>query len=185
MPSVVQAETEFDIKTGYFMPTDNAMDDMYGTGAVIAGDLIYWFDNLGMGIGLDYWKQDGTPVTIMDGSISVLEASSEMEIVSLTLTALYRFNPTQKVKPYVGAGLGSYYAKENSSVTTNYSTTSFSGSDTALGVHILAGVDMELSESISFFLEAKLSGATVDASGGLGGEDADIGGFTIFAGIRF
>ena len=182
------AETEFDIKTGYFMPTESAMDEIYGSGFTVGGDLIFWFEEWGLGLGLDYWKKDGTPYTYTYGSsyygATYLSSSCEASKTNFTITGLYRMKSPKKVYPYFGAGLDICKFEEELKVTTSYSSMRASGSENGYGAHLLAGVDILVSEAVSVFFEANLSSILID-TGCVSGDDFNIGGFTLYGGIRF
>ena len=79
--------------------------------------------------------------------------------------------------------MGIYTVEEELTLTSGSASASGSASDNALGFHILAGVDISLSESASLFLEANFSSAKID-TGSLG-QEVDLGGFTLWGGVSF
>lgn len=174
-------DVDVDIKAGAFMPSEDAMDEVYGEGTVVGGDLIFWSGRRGFSLGLGYMEQDGEPYTA--GYVD--SSSSEITITSLKLTGLFRiYNEAveRRVYPYFGMGALVCGVDEKVSFTSGYTTGSASASETAYGLLGLAGINIILSDKVSLFVEAELSSA--DFENQLG-EDVDVGGLTIFTGIRF
>lgn len=178
IPVLSYSETKFNVKVGHFSPSDDAMDTIYGSGISYGIDVTSWKDKWGLGLGVNRFEQDGDPVTLGP----VYYASSEIKITSFTSTLLYRLdspelNAHKKIYPYFGVGLGVYHIEEE--VTSSIGSVSASGN--VVGAHVLGGIDIPVSESTSLFVEANLSSASIDTAG-LG---ENIGGFTLYGGIRF
>lgn len=173
-------DTKFDIKAGYFLPSEDAIDSIYGNSPVLGIDFIAWSKKAGLSLGLNYiWNSDGEPKIY--GSVS--SASSELTITTIHVTGLYRIYEPDEGKgfcPYFGLGLIGCRFEEELEVNSD----SASASENAFGLHALAGIEIPLqSTSSSLFFEADISNATLDVESA--DDDLNIGGITLYAGIRF
>ena len=106
-PFVCFAEIDMnvDAKVGYFMPSEESLDTIYGSIPVLGADLIFWSGRAGISLGLSYMNQDGEPYT----TESVSSSSAEIKMSSLKLAGLYRIihDPdVAKTKGYPYFGLG-------------------------------------------------------------------------------
>jgi hypothetical protein len=183
MPAKARAEFQFDVKTGYFIPSDDAFKDIYGSTGIVAGDLIYWFDEWGMSACLDYFSIDGSP--LRENVPSYITSSSEIKRTNFSISGLYRFGPPKETYWYLGLGIDFAKFEEELKASTSRSNISLKGSVNGTGAHILAGIDMKVSKDVSAFLEGNVTSITFDGEEGASGSGANGGGVTIFAGIRF
>jgi len=183
MPAKAKAEFQFDVKTGYFMPSDDNWDKIYGSSGIVGGDLIYWFDEWGMSAGLDYLSIDGSP--LRENVPSYITSSSEISRSNFSISGLYRFGPPKESYWYVGLGIDFAKFEEELKASTSRSSVALKGSVNGTGAHILVGIDMKVSQNVSAFLEGNVTSITFEGTEGASGSDANGGGFTIFGGIRF
>lgn len=166
----------FGAKIGYFSPIENALNDIYGGGLVIGGEVSVWNESgLGGCLSIERFGASGEPYIYYK-----YDATCNISILPITLTGFYKLkNLSDIVNPYFGIGGGVYFVNEKVTVSENGYSESVSISDNALGFHFTAGIQYK-----QFFTEAKYSSASV-SSEGASGSSANIGGFNILIGARF
>lgn len=100
-------------------------------------------------------------VITSDGTVAA--ATSKVNVSSLTANLLFR-SPDGDVRPYVGAGIGVFYIdvgpgqKPVPALGVNGNGWC-GGVDTALGFQAMVGVDMTITQHLSFFAEYKFNTA--------------------------
>jgi len=150
------------VKLGYFIPGDDDVNEIYGSGLTFGADYLYLFlgKSFGANFGIEYFSKgrtsyiDGTPV---DQSWAVASISGG-----------FVYFPTSEKSFFIGLGMGNYSAKE----TIKVGGISISVSESALGFHLMGGYNFD-----SFFGEVKISSVDVDG--------VNAGGMSILAGYRF
>ena len=170
--------SEVGFRVGYFLPTEEALREVYDSGGFVFGiDLFYWgASGWGFGFSLDYFRKSGTPLVLGD----VENARAKIKIDDLIVGARYRpITSKSNIRPYFGIGGGFYRVEEKLTAVG----LDISVEERPFGFQALAG--MQIGSSGSFILEAKFSYASFSGGSGLAGNDVNIGGFTIVTGFRF
>lgn len=149
-------------KMGLINPADSEYNGLVidtDPGVQLGGGMIYGFDNnaaFEMGISHSWFDFGGT-----DANLTDLEVGLQ-----------YRFNPDQKMVPYLGAGFDVLMPDiDGGSV------------DTTLGAHVKGGIDYFVQRNIAINGELKLTGgleADID-----GGGEFDPSSVALTAGVRF
>lgn len=85
---------------------------------------------------VDYFKEDGQRVFVLDGEIFPLGVRDTVRIVPVTISAGYRHGG-RNIVPYFGGGVGQYFYRE----TSDFSDPSENISDRFSSYHVLAGVE--------------------------------------------
>jgi len=167
----------FGAKVGYMAPSEEAISEIYGGGLVFGVDAIIWSQSgMGGGFSIERFGASGEPYVI--GNVDDAECS--ISVVPITLSGMYRINNTSNpAEPYFGLGGGIYFVNETVKVTSQGYTASATMSNNAVGFHGLAGIKYN-----NIIVELKYTNASVKSEGAAG-KSANIGGFNIFAGIRF
>ena len=171
-----EVQIDIGLRLGYFMPADSGIKDFYGNGLMVGGDLIFWTESgFGGGISVDYYYK-GKKITYYGGYSSQID----YDVLPILFTGYYRIKSDMSpLVPYFGAGFGLHIVGED--VSGDY-LENVSLSDTALGFHVIGGIQFMITESTSMFGEVKYTYAKAELSKG---NDFNCGGFSICAGIRF
>ena len=162
---------------GALSVADGTIKDLrVDTAAVYGGKLGYFFEPrvLGGNVGLEleayHFKSDVDAQTArFSGTIlgapfngDVRVASSDIEVTTVALNALYRYPldtspdfPRGRFQPYVGAGLGAVIAKLSTTTTRLDVNRDIQDTDTRLGGQFLGGVRVFLTRNIGVFAEYK------------------------------
>lgn len=115
-------ETEFNygVKLGFFGPSNDVMQDMYGGGLLIGAEFIVWTtEDFGASFGIERYGASGTPY----GAETASSAETKISIIPLTFNGLYRMNIVDTgFVPYLGLGAGYYLINEEMSVSWGGST---------------------------------------------------------------
>lgn len=173
-------------KVGYFKPTEEAINEIYGGGISFGADLaILVSSGLGGVISIEVFQKSGEPL-IFDPDQLIEESEAKISIVSISVSGIYRLSsPKTSTYPYLGAGLGLYRVDEELTVQTQEGSFSASFSKNQLGFQAIGGIQTSISSKSYIFLEAKYSSVSVSGSGGLGGTDVNLGGLSLFLGTGF
>lgn len=149
------------IKLGYFMPSDDDVNDIYGSGLTFGADYLHIFpwESYGIRVGIEGFFR--TKTTRVFG----LSIDQNWRVVPVTGTFVYF--PTPEKDFYIGAGLGFYSVREKIEILW----ISSSESETALGLHFLGGFSFR-----QFFGEAKISHAVANST--------NVGGLSVSVGYR-
>ena len=149
------------VKLGYFMPSDDDVNDIYGSGSIFGADYLFTspWKSYGFRVGIERFFR--TRTTRIFGFL----IHRHWSVVPITGTFVYF--PAPEKNFYVGAGLGFYTVREKIKMLW----ISTSESEMALGFHLVGGYTM-----CNFFGEAKISHAVVD--------DINAGGLSILVGYR-
>lgn len=143
------------------------------------GKLGYWFDELyapyfGLQIDLNNIRTDIKNITSSTGVVAPVTANAEF--YSATFNAVFRY-PNGDVRPYIGAGVGWFYAEigpGQKSVPVVGIPNGWGGSeDSAFGWQALAGIDWLVIKDryffdVSLFAEYKFGKADFSFESGLG-----------------
>ncbi|MBO8152298.1 MAG: outer membrane beta-barrel protein [Candidatus Marinimicrobia bacterium] len=194
--SGLSASSDFDLdfgfKIGYYSPSEEVMQEIYGSGLFLGGGITIWKGNIGVNICIETFKKDGEPYIFQYGDVEIVEitdASCSIKILPVTMSGLYRIRSSNlPVEPYFGLGIGSFKFKEKIEGEGEYYdpywevyypfSVSTSVSDSEFGFLIVAGVIVD-----HIFIEAKYTSATFESEGAAG-EKCDIGGINISVGIK-
>lgn len=176
-------------KVGYFSPSMLDFVKFYGGGGLDFGlDFsIISRKGFGGGISIEYFGKRG--VSANNGT-AVNLADNYIMIIPITYHFLYaiKMNNNLNNKFYLGAGLGIYMSAEvaNFNNQNRYYTVSQTDNTVtavdAIGIHLLGGYHFK-----PVFIEAKVAiapGISYD-NRGLLGNNPNLGGFTIVAGLKF
>lgn len=151
------------VRADYFLPTEQLYKDVYGSGIHIGGEVTY-----------SIWKAIsiyfGASLFSKKGAMIPFEEETTISIIPIELGALYSFS-TDKIKPYIGGGVGYYSLSEES----------FLGKVTGGGVGFFGqlGVGINLINSIVIDISAKYNFSNVT----IGAVENNIGGIRIGMGI--
>ncbi|MEW6619879.1 MAG: hypothetical protein AB1422_11185 [bacterium] len=126
-------------ETGYFIPTDDKIKDIYGKGIIFSGGAKYNIPpNLSIGIALDYWDKSGDVRKIEEmtrkideivkefqdnypmAEIKVVTGETTMRIIPVIVTVIYNI-PIRGIRKslfYFGGGPSWYMAKKKIDNTT-------------------------------------------------------------------
>lgn len=173
----------FGINAGYFMPSEEALKEIYGGGIIFGGEIDFWnYSGLGGGISIDYFSKSGDPIQLGDVSM-IKDANAKITIIPISLTAMYRVkNNNTNVIPFFGAGLGIYMVGETLELDTyEYGSESVSFSKNGIGFHFLGGMQISNIAIIVKYTSASLSTEELAAAG----NELNCGGINFFIGLRF
>jgi len=141
------------IKAGIYTPTDDLDDfDTDFNGEVTFGG--YLNPNFALEGGVGYFKTEASfsGVDPIGGSY---DEDDEVTAIPITLTAKGLY-PGKTFEFYGGGGAGVYFANFESDVsTTSVGDFSFDDDDTVFGLHVLAGVNVNVSEVVFVGVEGK------------------------------
>jgi hypothetical protein len=190
-PRPSSAEVTFALDGGYFMMTNasNSAEAVFGGskggftgGAEVTFGLSRSFF---IGAGGRFFQKTGERVFVADPSGPVFQLGHPLKIRTIPVYGLlgFKFSPDATLVPYVSAGAGVTFYKEESTVgglTEENSQTKFGGM-VAIGADYGRG-------PVRFGLEANYS--FVPSTIGLGGvsavyDETDVGGFTILGRLVF
>jgi len=201
-PISISELIDLSVKVGYFSPSDEDLSELYGGGLAFGGELFIWSNSgFGGGITIERFGKSGD-MYISDPYGALSESKAEMSVLPIAFTVAYRMpkiTPDTKVRPFFGAGVGVYMLNEDSeAILTDGSSHHASVSKRHTGFHASGGIQVEMSPSASFLLEVKFSrtsasgesevvyfGETWPFTTTITYTDVNLGGFNIFAGVRF
>lgn len=179
----------FGIRAGYFMPSEDAIKEIYGNGVSFGSDINIWSKKgFGGGISIEYFGKKGDPYQYSSG-LQIDNAESKISIIPIYLTSGYRIANNKKVIPYFGLGVGLFLFNEKVSATIYDPNTgensylSNEASETAFGFHIFSGI--HLNNIIYFELEYSYGAIRGAGNGGAAGNDVNLGGLMISGGFKF
>lgn len=127
-------------KLGFLVPADNESDFFHNntdTGFVVGGSLIYGLDQ-------NFAGEFGVTRTWFGSE------TGDFGITDLALGLQYRFTPSRKLVPYVGAGLDVLMSDYNPNVGPRQDV------DTTIGVHLVGGLDYFVQRNLALTGEVKL-----------------------------
>lgn len=156
-----ESQSGIAIKLGYFMPSNDDVNDIYGGGLIFAADYLYVFQGTSYGISAGIERFHRAKTTL------ILGFSVDQSWLVIPVTGTFLYFPTPDRNLYIGAGLGYYSVKE----TLEMLWIPLSESESALGFHLVGGYTIH-----NFFGEAKISYAVVD--------DVNAGGLSMLIGYR-
>lgn len=172
LPVCAQDQGGFGLRVDYFSPSEDDIDDGYGAGVTY---LIPLQNDFNLEIALDY-------IMAEDESGYV-----DVSVIPVTFTARYQFTASDVIYPYVGAGIGYYYATMEGD--WEYEWCDDNGcyheewevdeSESDFGFHAVVGMDYK-TDSGAFTTEVKWSQCEIGDW-----DDSDVGGLTFSAGYRF
>jgi len=149
------------VKLGYFMPNDNVVNDIYGSGLILGADYLFTppWKSYGFRVGIErFFRTKSTRIF----GISI---NQNWSVIPVTGTLIYF--PAPEKNFYIGGGFGFYSVREKMRI----GWISLSESEMALGFHFLGGFSF-----CQFFGEAKISHAVVN--------DINAGGLSMLIGYR-
>jgi len=166
-----QPKSGLGAKVGYFMPGDNDVSDIWGSGLTLGADYLYAFPPYGIDFGVEYFSKEKEetvfPITVKVG----------WRVVPVTASFLYFFPGRVGFSPYVGGGIGYYFAKLDAEIAVvGIPFLAGSAEGSGFGFHAKGG--FTLRENL--FAEVKYSIANLQDD-----IEADAGGLTILVGYRF
>jgi len=138
----------------YVMPEDPIEATIGFGGGLNLGTIT---ENIGLGVDILYWSK----------SYDVGTYSWKYSDLAIKVNGRYYF-PMEKMKPYVGAGLGFHmYSWKYDEPTYTYGGVTYGGgnvseSDTKFGFQFLGGVEYPLNEKMGLFAEAEYDLADID-----------------------
>lgn len=155
------------LRAGYFMPSETEFKNIYGSGPVFGAELRFGKKQLAGWLEGSFFSRSG--------ELSYTLEETKVTIMSVEGGALWRFK-TEKIAPYIGAGVGYYQFKETSDALgeAKQSKAGFCG---------IAGATLTLGKSLLFDCRLKYNSCSVEPADykiKIGGLTAGIG-----LGIRF
>jgi hypothetical protein len=176
--SPAQPKSGFGAKLGYFMPGDEDVKLIWGSGFIFGVDYLYAFPPYGIDFGVEYFSKEEEKTAFG------ITSKAEWRVIPLTATFLYFFSncpmclmPMREgLSAYIGVGIG-YYLTRVDVETPLAGIPLFAGNaeESGIGFHVQGGFAL----GKNFFAEVKYS--TVGLKGDI---DKNAGGFTIFVGYR-
>jgi len=155
-------------KAGYFIPYNEDIQEIYGSGFVWGAYAGLWINRWGIVADFRSYNKEGDPYTFGDTE----DASSEITMSTLTLSGLYEFHSADNFKTYGGIGLGITWIDESLSVSGGGTTASTSGSLKKFTLQSTGGMRFN-----PFYVEITFSSIPV--------ESANFGGIVISGGLLF
>jgi len=121
-------------KGGLFMPSDEDIDLVWGTGFIFGMDYRYMFkgQKYGIDVNFEYFQK----------STDILFLTAEYRLIPITASFVYF--PAEEMGLYLGAGVGMYFAKIR---------WIYSASNSGSGLHLKGGFNF----GKNFFIEGKYS----------------------------
>jgi len=149
------------VRLGYFMPIDDVVDDIYGSGLTFGADYLFTSpqESYGFRVGIERFFRTKTT--------RIFGFSIDQSWLVVPVTGTFVYFPAPEKNFYIGAGLGFYTVREKIKILW----ISSSESETALGFHLVGGYSV-----CNFFGEAKISHAVVD--------EINAGGLSMLVGYR-
>jgi len=155
-----QPKSGFSVKGGYFMPGDQDVEDIWGSGFTFGAGYLYVFPPYGIDLSVEYFSKEEPWFGITYG----------WRVIPVDVSFLYLLPQMGLFSPYIGGGIEWAMAR----VDVEFGGVPFlAEEESGLGIQVRGGFALQE----NFFAEAKYS--TVDVEG------VNAGGFTILAGYRF
>ncbi len=141
-------------KGGLFVPSDENLNDVWGSGLIFGMDYLYMFQGqrYGFDFGFEYFQK----------STDIIWMTAEYRLIPITASFVYF--PSRDINLYLGGGVGLYFARIR---------WIYSASNSGFGLHCKGGFAF----GKGFFIEGKYS---LLAEVG----DLNVGGGTVLAGYR-
>jgi opacity protein-like surface antigen len=138
----------------------------------------YFSENWRGEFALSYRSQ---AIESIDGFDADLFGADSVSVISLDINTYYDFPTGGPFRPYVGGGLGVGGMNVDDGL--------LDGSGTAVTLQAMAGGSIEVSDKVTLFVEGRYQYASVGVDTDGDEEDAEedlsVGGFGVYAGIRF
>jgi opacity protein-like surface antigen len=171
------------LKLGVYSPQHDDMDD-YDEG--FNGEIHYgryFHKNYASEVGVGYFRSDGTATT----ATTSLDATLDVFDITYTIKGIYSVG---KLELFAGPGIGLYFAKVNSTFASGTVIVNDEGDwNTAFGLHVLAGVNVNVRPDWFVGLEGKYFFAktkdSIIAQGGAFGSHLDGLAGSVTLGWRF
>jgi outer membrane protein W len=150
-----RANNYFAAKAGLYTPTDDLEEDEFDSG--FNGEVAfghYFHPNVAFELGLGYFKTEAN----LSGRLPLAGSYTEDdEVTVIPLTATVKGAWSAGIAEfYGGGGVGLYTAEvEIYAVSQNLPPLSIRDEDTVFGVHLLAGVNFDITEKIFLGIEGK------------------------------
>ena len=162
-----QPKSGFAPKVGYFMPSDEDVEDIWGSDFTFGIDYLYAFPPYGISFSAEYFAKEEKQ------TFFGITDKVKWRVIPLTATFLYFFPGREGFSPYIGGGIGYYLTKfEFEEDWGDIPIFAGSAEESGVGFHAQGGFTL----GENFFVEAKYSTADV--------EGVEAGGFTILVGYR-
>jgi len=155
----------FEIKASFFIPSETAFKDIYGSGLSYGGEIGF---TLIPGVAL--WA--GGEYYAADGELTFSEEPTEIQIIPFW-AGLKLSLPEAKIAPYVGLGVGYFLYKESNAIGTI--------DDGKIGLIGQAGVMFKVLTSMFVDIQGNYSICKVKPED----VEADLGGLRATVGIGF
>ena len=146
---------------------------VFGTGSVrfaLEEDMFY-----------NGWQTGADSVLLLNGVRTVRSSTVDINSGAFMTNGLIRFNGTGKFQPYIGAGIGAYYA-ESAGATFGPFNTGGGASHGDFAWQAIAGADYYFNPKMSMFIEYKFLEYTAQPDWG---DDRELGQQLLGAGMRF
>ena len=174
-----QPKSGFGAKLGYFMPGDEDVKDIWGSGSIFGVDYLYAFPPFGIDFGVEYFSK------VEKKTAFGITSKAEWRVIPITATFLYFLSncpmclmPMREgFSPYIGVGIG-YYLTRVDVETPLPGIPLFAGNaeESSIGFHVQGGFTL----GKNFFTEVKYSTAGIKDD-----IKENAGEFTILVGYRF
>jgi opacity protein-like surface antigen len=166
-----QPKSGFAAKVGYFMPGDEDVEDIWGSGITFGADYLHLFSPYGIAFGAEYFSKE-------EEVILIVSEKATYTVTPITATFLYFFPGGEGFSAYIGGGIGYYPVTiEVELGILGIPLVAEDMEESGIGFHLQGGLNF----GRNFFVEAKYSSAEIEFDAG----DINAGGFTVLAGYRF
>lgn len=146
---------------------------VFGTGSVrfaLEEDMFY-----------NGWQTGADSTLVLNGETTRSSSSVDINSGAFMTNAIVRFNGTGKFQPYIGAGIGAYYA-ESAGGNFGPFNTGGGGSHADFAWQVIAGADYYFNPKMSMFVEYKFLEYTAQPDWG---DSRVLGQQLLGAGLRF
>jgi hypothetical protein len=158
-------------KGGFYIPYNQTVSEMYGSGFMYGLILGYWGNRSAIELECRSYSKNGNPYTY--GSVDY--ASSRLTLTPLTITGYWIPYSSKHFCTYIGAGLGACFINESLSMTALGQSASGETSLTGFEFHSTGGIRFK-----PFYFEVSFSSVVVSEY-----KDLDFGGIELGFGLFF
>lgn len=166
-----QPKSGFALEVGYFTPSDEDVNDIWGGDFSFGADYLYAFPPYGIAFGAEYFSKE-KEVTVFP-----VTERAKWSVIPVTVTFLYFLPGREGFSPYIGTGLGYYLTKvEIEAALVGIPILAGSAEESGIGFHAEAGFNL----GENFSVAAMYSTANIEDD-----IDANAGGLKFLVRYRF
>jgi len=170
-----------------YSPNGESMEEVYGSFFFVKGGIGRWMsENFVIEASVGFASKEGDPKIFNEGFDDV-SGSCKASLLKFDILAKYVFSG-EKTRFYLGGGLTSIRLSEELKITAWYEGESYSesvsGSFNAIGVAVVLGIRFPVNEQKTTWIYLESAGSSANIKSDWG-EEVDIGGGTLEAGVCF